>query len=106
MTPHPKKLCQVAKLQGFKIKFDQCCFGLKSASGRLIKKPTVLMTNSPVLRRTFENNLCSGDHKHQRVQGHIHGKPVSKEAETYPPDMCRALALAVINQWAEDHPKP
>ena len=77
LTHHPHKLCQVAKLQGFQVKFDQCRFGLKCANGKLIKKSTVLMTNSPVLRDHFTDMLCTGDHKHQRVQGHQLGMQVS-----------------------------
>ena len=102
LTPHPQKLCQVAKLQGFKVKFDQCLFGLKCANGKLIKKSTVLMTNSPVLRDQFQDMFCIGD---QRVQGHQLGQQVSTAAQHYPPQMAQAIALSVINQWQADNPK-
>jgi hypothetical protein len=46
------------------LNFDGCVFGLKTADGRLIKKPWRVMSNMSSLIGRLDGKKCIGDHEH------------------------------------------
>ena len=45
---------------------------------------------------------ASGDHVREQMQGSEGGESRSKWAQYYPPDLCTAIAKAVLKQWDQD----
>ena len=52
-----------------KIVFDRCRAGLRGHDGKLAKKPTQLIANSPLLLKPFVNYRCLGNHQHSDTAG-------------------------------------
>jgi hypothetical protein len=86
----------LARLQDVRrIKFDQCCFGLRDPGSKLLyRKRTVIMTNLPDTSPL--EYFCSRDHKHEPIEGSVSTpqgwKSRSKLAGVYPPALCDAIA--------------
>ena len=76
---------------------DQCQFGLKLPSGRLLKKPTGWATNSRRIQEALERR-CVGDHEHQLVLGSDKGTSISRIAQEYPPE----LVKTILKQYRKD----
>ena len=91
---------------GTRVVVDQCRFGLKApgSSGKLVKKATTFLTNSPMLVQHFSNKRCEGGHEHQRVQGSEGGVRRSRASQVYPELLCKAIADSVEAQWKRDNP--
>ena len=73
---------------------DQCCFGLVSSSGEMLKKPTRFVASHPILLEHVRNRFCN--------QRHEHGK-VKSEAERWPINLCRALARGIADLLSGDN---
>ena len=73
---------------------DQCCFGLVSSSGEMLKKPTRFVASHPILLEHVRNRFCN--------QRHEHGK-VKSEAERWPIKLCRALARGIADLLSSDN---
>ena len=75
--------------------FDQCRYGLKSPSGRPIRKRAWFLTNCSFVFEEFDGKLCNCTQRHQHVIGSDLGEKLSAWAAHYPPALCRALSLCV-----------
>ena len=72
---------------------DMCRWGMnldKDVSGeepgKLVKKPTKWMTNSPILAKLLQAR-CNGQHDHERLEGSSR----TKQAESYPVTLVKAI---------------
>ena len=78
----------------------QCQFGLTSRDELglgLVKKPTIMLTNSVEMHRQMDRQCTPGSHRHVHLMG---GK--AKAAQKYPPELCRAVCRGVVNQREMD----
>ena len=87
----------VERLSGvIKVHFDQCALGLCSPSGKPLKKPTTIMTNSMALVNNLKGKKCTCKTlPHKQIMGMEQGVKLSIWAAAYPKPMCRLLAAAV-----------
>jgi len=69
-------------------KFDQCRFGLKSATGGVHRKRTIVVTNSREIYEELDGKMCQGGHDHTWVIG---GKKISVPAGHYTRKMAKAV---------------
>ena len=74
---------------------DQCRYGLKSPSGRPIRKRAWFLTNCSFVFEEFDGKRCNCTQRHQHVIGSDLGAKLSAWAAHYPPALCRALSLCV-----------
>ena len=119
-------LIALSKLEGVEaVSFEQCLLGLnpevdvgnnvpKSISRFCTskgdaslphrhKKPTKLLTSSPMVIEAFREFRCRGvplDHFHLPVIG---GRDKTEIAGSYPPRMCLEIVKALERQWRRDH---
>ena len=94
---HPSVVNVMGKPTVRTIDFDQCTVGLKSPSGKLLKKPTRLMTNMASCVFEFQNMTCRCTELHAgQIQGRENGVQVSAHAAVYPPLMVERLARACM----------
>ena len=79
------------------LQLAQCEYGFTSIGDdgveRPAKKSTGMLTNSPAMAVTLERR-CKGDHKHT----HVIGGGRCRKAQTYPVQLCEAIAQGVILQ--------
>ena len=47
-----------------KVTLDGCAYGLKSSKGKFMRKPWVIVSNSPIVLGGLYRK-CSGDHEHE-----------------------------------------
>ena len=84
---------------------DQCRCGLKSEDHRgegPAKKPTGIMTNSPCIALQLKSRCPPTKngyqvHRNAQVQG---GR--ARAAQTYPPELCRAICKGLVKQFEAD----
>ena len=76
--------------------FDQCCFGLKSPSGKAMQKRTKLLTNMRSLYDALNGNFCQGLHEHEPIQGSENGIRRSQHAQTYPDGLVNTICEVVL----------
>ena len=70
---------KLLKLPGInKYNLDMCCYNLRTADGRLAKKPTSIITNSAILGKHMAKQ-CTGNHPH----GLLKGGTRCRQAATY-----------------------
>ena len=67
---------------------DQCRFGLRNATGMLLKKPTRFVATDPMLIAHVANRFCHGNHDHGKV---------TSSAENWPMQLCKKLALGIAD---------
>ena len=67
---------------------DQCRFGLATADGIPLKKPTKFVASSDILLQHVSNQIC--------LQNHDHAK-VTSIAEVWPYRLCKSLALGIAD---------
>ena len=65
---------------------DMCRFNLRTSDGRLAKKPTTIMTNSPTIGE-YLSRKCDGKHVH----GILKGGTRCRDAATYTREFCEAI---------------
>eukprot|EP00973_Karenia_brevis_P030395 4190336-Karenia_brevis.AAC.1 len=63
------------------VTFDQCMLGLRSPSGRPLRKRTRVLTNSRALVAAFQPCKCDGSHEHLPIQGSEFGVKLSVRAQ-------------------------
>ena len=86
------RMPQVERVRG-----DLCEFGLKvSPSDRPSLKPTGFMVNSKYLARRLAKR-CTGSHEHQALEGGT----LTKQAEVYPPGLCKAIVKGLKEEVEE-----
>ena len=89
-------ITDLAALPGvYAVTFDQCMLGIKSPSGRPMRKRTRILTNSKHLVAQFSNLHCDKSHEHCLIQGSECGIKLSTFAQIYPREMCLRIAKAV-----------
>ena len=94
---HPSVVHVMSKPTVRTIDFDQCTVGLKTPTGKLLKKPTRLMTNMASCVFEFQNMTCRCTELHSgRIQGNEDGVAVSEHAAFYPPLMVERLARSCM----------
>lgn len=76
--------------------FDQCMFGLRSPSGKPIRKRTAFLTNHRPVHEAFNGRLCEGGctkppQAHLVCQGSEQGIRISRWSEVYPAPLARAV---------------
>ena len=77
------------------VRFDQCMFGLKDMNGTSMRKRTKLVTSMASVIATFGSKFCDGTHSHRMVEGTESGLKLTCLSQTYPPEMCAAIAQAI-----------
>ena len=75
------------------VKSDQCMFGLLSKEGKLVKKPTGFLTNSPQVAREL-SRVCNKRHGHQPLKGGSR----CRDAQVYPPELCKAICKGAARE--------
>ena len=80
--------------------FDQCRFGLKSLSGGLHKKPTMVASSSSEVVSQLDGVRCMRDHTHVPVLG---GSKITAHAGIYPHQLARALVVGIEKQFEKDY---
>ena len=80
--------------------FDQCRFGLKSLSGGLHKKPTMVASSSSEVVSQLDGVRCMRDHTHVPVLG---GSKITAHAGIYPQQLARALVVGIEKQFEKDY---
>ena len=82
---------------GEEVVFHQCMVGLKAPGpdGLPMKKPTKIKTNVPNLVNALRSLRCKGHHKHQTMQGSLHGVRLSAYAAEYPSELAELFATYV-----------
>jgi hypothetical protein len=86
------RMPQVERVRG-----DLCEFGLKvSPSDRPSLKPTGFMVNSKYLARRLAKR-CTGSHEHHALEGGT----LTKQAEVYPPGLCKAIVKGLKEEVEE-----
>ena len=78
---------KLLKLPGInKYDLDMCCYNLRTADGRLAKKPTSIVTNSSILGKHMAKK-CPGTHQH----GLLKGGTRCQRAATYTREFCEQV---------------
>lgn len=95
-APEVKKI--EARPEVRKASFHMCQFGLKSASGKAMKKHTSFLTNSWEVYQALSGRFCNGDHEHQQIQGSEDGKKPSVSAQVYPELFVQTVCAAILRQ--------
>ena len=80
------------RLHVYRVVGDMCCHGMTSSNGKLVRKPTGWLSNSPNILEQL-NLRCTGDHEHQVLEG----KHVAAAA-VYPDALCRNILVGLRNQ--------
>jgi hypothetical protein len=78
----------------------RCQFGLKGPSGKLLMKPTEVVSNHEGILQNV-HRLCSHDHEHETIQGNV-----TRMSENYPWALGCAIADAVMGTTTEPHEIP
>ena len=68
---------------------DMCQFNLRLAEGALVRKPTIIMTNSTIIGK-YLSRRCDGSHVH----GQLKGGTRCRQAATYTAEFCEAIVEA------------
>ena len=80
-----------------KIKFDMCCFGMRSPkNGTPVRKPTTMMTNHPNIKAVLKDKTCKAKHKHREITGSEGGVSLSNWCQVYPAQLCDAIADSLV----------
>ena len=105
---HEKCICEVVGLPAvIRVTAHMCQSGMKMQTQRgkfPVMKPIGFLTNSTCIAHEL-NRKCPGSHEHATLMG---GFPKSgpagsmKNAQKYPPDLCRAICRGLIKQKKDD----
>ena len=87
--PWPKVL---SRSDALACTFDQCMTGQRASTGLLVKKPTELRSNHPVLLQPFQDLRCSGDHEHTTL---LNGRAAATQAWSW--DFCSRVASGIVS---------
>ena len=80
-----------------RVRADLCEFGLRVSPGDGPSlKPTGFMVNSKHLARRLAKR-CTGSHEHQVLEGGTR----TKQAEVYPPGLCKAIVKGLQEEVEE-----
>ena len=66
---------------------DHCMMGQAAPNGHLVKKPTVLISNSATIMAQFEDLRCDGQHSHY----HLFGSSRTDAMKVWPWDLAERL---------------
>ena len=96
--PSSKAIAQIKDV--LFVKADQCEFGLtvkEKGKQHLVQKKTGFLTNSPEIAKELSRQ-CLGAHEHLRLKG----GNLTKQAQVYPPELCKAICRQVRMQVQVD----
>ncbi|CAK9078273.1 unnamed protein product, partial [Durusdinium trenchii] len=97
-----RKLAKARKTKNtYEVLFDQCAVGLRSPSGKPMKKRTRLWTNSLAMVRRFKVMQCKCQQPHKRICGSEMGYKLSKWAQCYPKKMVNTLLLGAKDDMSK-----
>ena len=82
--------------------FNQCRFGLRSASGEFHRKSTIMVSSSPEVVASLHGVFCKRDHDHVPVIGGIR---VTAHAGIYPTSLAKAIVKGIECQFENYSPK-
>lgn len=81
------------------VNFDGCAFGLRSKSGKPIKKPWRVLSSSKRIIEACQDKICSCDHEHERCAG-----AETARSAMYPPQMAHLITQAFYpSKCAQQH---
>ena len=97
-----RKLAKARKTKNtYEVLFDQCAVGLRSPSGKPMKKRTRLWTNSLAMVRRFKVMQCKCQQPRKRICGSEMGYKLSKWAQCYPKKMVNTLLLGAKDDMSK-----